>query len=95
MDQPQSAPPGAWRRFWRFMAAMALLAAAAIAAALMVLRGQGVTLTVTFVMALAAGVGFSVLLAGALMGLVFASSRGGYDEGYRPPNEKGRPGGRP
>ncbi len=95
MDEPTPPSAGAWNRFRRFMVAMVVLAIAAIVAALAVLHSEGVTLTATFIVALAAGIGVSVLLAGALMGLVFASDRGGYDEGYRAPNEKGRPGGRP
>ncbi|MBV8971001.1 MAG: hypothetical protein JO290_01785 [Sphingomonadaceae bacterium] len=93
--------PGAWRHFRRLMGWMAAIAVATIAVALAVLHAEGVVLRLHFVIALALAIGLSVLLAGGLMGLVFASHRGGYDDAVDEPgrgrrsNEKGRPGGRP
>ncbi len=93
MDRTDRRSP--WRQFRRTMAWMAGFAAVSIAVALLVLQAQGVVLRFHLVIAIALAIGVSILLAGGLMGLVFASDRGGYDETTIDPDEKGRPGGRP
>jgi ferric-dicitrate binding protein FerR (iron transport regulator) len=70
----------AWRRYRRLMAWMTLAAVAAVAAALIYLRASIGPLPWPIIMATAAGIGLSVLLAAALMGLIFLSSGTGHDE---------------
>lgn len=77
-DPDQSAH--AWARFRTIMAWMTLLAAAASALAIVALAWvQGPLHWVTMA-AVLGGVGGSVMMAGALMGLVFLSSGSGHDE---------------
>lgn len=59
---------------------MVAAAIAAVLAAIFYLKGQGGPFPVHMMIATIAGVGFSVLLAAALMGLVFLSSGSGHDE---------------
>ena len=70
----------AWARYRRLMRWMALVAAVAAGAALMWLRLTGGPLPLHMVIATIAGVGFSVLLGTALMGLVFLSAGSGHDD---------------
>lgn len=74
-------PPASdhWRRFRRLMMLMVGLAAVAIAGALALLHNEGVVLHMQFMIALGLGIGVSLLLAGALMGLVFVSANSGHD----------------
>ncbi len=89
----------AWARYRRIMRWVLLASALGIAAAIVYLRSDGSRLSVHVLIAVIAGVGLSVLLAGALMGLVFLSSGTGHDEDVAdftpepvpPPHEKGRP----
>ncbi|MCG6119559.1 MAG: hypothetical protein MEP44_02830 [Blastomonas sp.] len=70
----------AWRRYWRvmgWMAAATALAVLAILGVLFVLHG---TVSIHLYIAAALGVGFTMLLTAALMGLVFLSSGTGHDE---------------
>ena len=69
-----------WRRYRRLMALMFGLAVGAVAVALAVLHHEGVVMHLHFVIALGLGIGVSLLLAGALMGLVFVSAASGHDE---------------
>jgi hypothetical protein len=57
----------------------ALAAVAAIALSLLYLWGTG-PVSLHMLIATALGVGLSVLVAGALMGLIFLSDRSGHDE---------------
>ena len=70
----------AWARYRRMMRWMALAAALAVAAALAWLHFTGGLMTIHMVVATVAGVGFSVLLAAALMLAVFLSSGSGHDD---------------
>jgi hypothetical protein len=71
----------AWARYRRLMRGMALVSLLAVVGALGWLRfSMGDALTIHMVIATAAGVGLSVLLGAALMGLVFLSSGSGHDE---------------
>jgi hypothetical protein len=68
------------RRFRRIMKWMALFSMAVAAiAVLLVARGDNGT-HIHMMIATALGAGLSVLLAGALMSLVFLSSSGGHDD---------------
>lgn len=76
----------AWRRYRRLMRWMVLVSFAAVVIALVGLRisiGEG--LTIHMIIATAGGVGLSVLLGTALMGLVFLSSGSGHDESIEDP----------
>ena len=73
-------PQHHWRRYRRLLAMMLVLAVATVVAALTVLHREGVALRPNFVIALALGIGASLLLAGALMGLVFVSANSGHDD---------------
>jgi len=79
-DREPLAAPGHWRRFRRLMGVMFGLAVLAIALALALLHAQGVVFHLHFVIALGLGIGVSLMLAGALMGLVFISASSGHDE---------------
>jgi putative flippase GtrA len=69
----------AWRRYRRLMGFMAIAAAGAVILALLYLWLSGVAFTIHMVIATVAGVGLSVLLGTALMGLVFLSNTSGHD----------------
>lgn len=71
------------RKFWRIMRLLALfsIVIAAIAVVL-VIQGED-ELQIHMIIATALGVSLTVLLAGALMTLVFLSSRSGHDEQAR------------
>jgi hypothetical protein len=70
----------AWRRYRRLMAWMTLAAIVAALLALGYLRSTLGPLPWSLVIATSAGVGLSVLLGAALMGLVFLSSGTGHDQ---------------
>lgn len=69
-----------WQRYWRLMGLMAVIAVVGIAASLWYLQASGVRLRFHTILAMGLGIGLSLLLAGALMGLVFFSARSGHDE---------------
>jgi multidrug transporter EmrE-like cation transporter len=71
----------AWSRYRTMMKWMALASAVAAALAVAYLKATSDTMPWQMVLATIAGVGLSVLLGTALMGLVFLSDRSGYDEG--------------
>ncbi len=76
----------AWARYRRLMRGMALVSFAAVVVALGWLRlTMGDALTIHMMIATAAGVGLSVMLGAALMGLVFLSSGSGHDEAIDDP----------
>lgn len=70
----------AWRRYRRIMGWMGLAAIICVLAVLAWLDRQMGPLPWSLVGAVAAGVGLSILLGAALMGLVFLSSGSGHDE---------------
>jgi peptidoglycan/LPS O-acetylase OafA/YrhL len=74
------APELAWSRYRRMMKWMALAAAIAAALAVAYLKATSDAMPWPMVLATIAGVGLSVLLGTALMGLVFLSDRSGHDE---------------
>jgi hypothetical protein len=78
----------AWARYRRLMKGMALVSLLAVVGALTWLRfTMGDALTIHMMIATTAGVGLSVLLGAALMGLVFLSSGSGHDEAIEDPFE--------
>ncbi len=83
-------PADHWRRFRRLMVFMVTIAALAIAGALWSLHRDGVVLHWQFMLAMGLGIGMSLLLAGALMGLVFVSANSGHDDAVIDPTAKDR-----
>ena len=70
----------AWRRYKRLMTWMALASFAAVVLALIYLKLTVGDVPIHMLIATVAGVGFSVLLGTALMGLVYFSNASGHDE---------------
>ena len=70
----------AWAHYFATMKWMALAAVAAVALSLLYLWQAGGPMPLHLVIATIAGVGLTVLVGTALMGLVFLSSRSGHDE---------------
>lgn len=62
------------------MALMLAIAVVAVAGSLWLLHRQGTVLHLQFMIAMGLGIGVSLLLAGALMGLVFMSANSGHDD---------------
>lgn len=84
-----STPPGlddpdyarfAWGRFRLMMAWMTLAAAVCVAGVIVALAHAYGPLHLATMLGVIGGVGGSVMMAGALMGLVFLSSGSGHDE---------------
>lgn len=90
MDQRLPAPPPglddpgyarfAWSRFRRLMAWMTLAAAVCVAVVIAAMAWVQGPLHLVTMLAIIGGVGGSVMMAAALMGLVFLSSGTGHDE---------------
>ncbi|WP_226372639.1 hypothetical protein [Allosphingosinicella flava] len=70
----------AWRRYKALMRWAAIVAAATVLLALIYLKASGVPAPIHMIVATVAGVGFTVLLGAALMGLVFLSNASGHDD---------------
>lgn len=70
----------AWARYKAMMRWMALAAFVSVLLALIWLKSTGAPLPTHAVIATVAGVGLSVLLGTALMGLVFLSNNSGHDD---------------
>ncbi|QYU69480.1 hypothetical protein J4558_04865 [Leptolyngbya sp. 15MV] len=79
LDDPEKALH-AWARYRRLMRFMFLLTAGVVAIALALLYDGKSAASVHYYIAIAIGIGFTMLLAGALMGLIFLSSGTGHDE---------------
>lgn len=79
LDDPEYAR-FAWGRFRRLMAWMALVTLVVIGAALWILEKLHGPMPIHMVIATILGVGLTLLLGTALMGLVFLSSGTGHDE---------------
>lgn len=73
----------AWTRFRDLLAWMTLAGMAAAAVAIALLAAIQGPLRLVTMLALMGGIGGSVMMAGALMGLVFLSSGTGHDEDVR------------
>ena len=78
----------AWARYKSLMKWMALAAAIAAALAVAWLKATSESMPWQMVLATIAGVGLSVLLGTALMGLVFLSDRSGHDDAASGPEKK-------
>jgi hypothetical protein len=68
------------RRYWRFVALMAALGAAAALVALLSLRWLGTPMPASGRLAVGLGIWLTMTVAGLLMGLMFLSSRTGHDQ---------------
>ena len=79
LDDPAQAAH-AWDRFRAIMAWIILAAASGSAAAIVALAWVQGPLRLMTMLAVLGGVGGSIVMAGALMGLVFLSSGTGHDE---------------
>lgn len=77
-DSPDRAT--AWAPFRQLMRVVGLIALLAVLVALGVLHATGAPARWELWLAVAGGVAGTVLLTGALMGLVFVSSRSGHDD---------------
>lgn len=84
LDDPESAA-FAWARYRRLMRFMFLLTVGVVIVAMALLYKQNGLVSVHFFIATALGIGFSMLLMSALMGLVFLSSGTGHDEAVEDP----------
>ena len=73
-------PESVWVPFRRLMMIVALCAVLAVAAALVWLRATGAPDRWELWLAVSGGIAGTVLLTGALMGLVFLSNRSGHDD---------------
>lgn len=78
--QDNSPPASIWQPFRRLMKVTGALAVAAVTAALLWLRWTGAPPRWELYLAVSVGVAGTLLLAGALMGLVFVSSQSGHDD---------------
>jgi len=86
LDDPEKAAH-AWARYLRVMRWMLLVTIGLVIAAVVVLYKHNGMISIHFYIATALGVGFTMLLASALMGLVFLSSGTGHDESIVDPLE--------
>ena len=86
MPKPDPIPPSlqrtadAWARYKKLMSWMAIAAVVAVLLALIYLKSEGREVPIHMMIATIAGVGLSVLLGTALMGLVYFSNNSGHDE---------------
>lgn len=95
LDEPRNAAH-AWAHYRRLMRGMALFALVLIALAMAVLYVLGAVVSIHVLIATALGIGLTVMLMSALMGLVFLSSGTGHDESIVDPlNEADEPARRP
>jgi hypothetical protein len=78
LDDPENARH-AWDRFRKIMRLVAWIALLIVAASLAILFALNGFVSIHLYIAAALGIGLSVLLAGALMGLVFLSSGTDHD----------------
>lgn len=69
----------AWARWRRLMGLVAAVTVLTIAAALAYFHAQGEPASIHFYIAVALGIGVTMMLGGALMGLMFLSSGTGHD----------------
>ena len=92
LDEPRNAAH-AWARYRRMLRWMGLLTLVLVAAVLGVLYLLGALVSIDVAIASALGIGLTVMLMAALMGLVFLSSGTGHDESIADPlNEEDEPG---
>jgi hypothetical protein len=88
LDDPHTAAH-AWARYKRLMRFMMAITFLMVAAACIAIYRDNAVTSAHFYVATALGIGFSMLLMSALMGLVFLSSGTGHDEAVaEAPGEK-------
>jgi hypothetical protein len=87
MDRPPPAesaiPAQAWARFRRFFKAWSLFTLAVVLGAMGWMAASFGFESIHHTIAMGIGIGLTMELGGALMGLVFASNRSGHDEAVR------------
>lgn len=86
LDDPENAAY-AWARYRRLMRFMFLVTIGVVIVAMALLYKEHGMVSVHFYIAVALGIGFSMLLMSALMGLVFLSNGTGHDESIKDPFE--------
>lgn len=79
LDDPEKAAH-AWARFRRVMRWMMTITVGLVLGSVILLYRSNGMVSIHFYIATALGVGFTMLLASALMGLIFLSSGTGHDE---------------
>lgn len=79
LDDPQTAA-FAWARYRRAMRFMLLVTVGVVGIAIALLYDGESAASIHYYIAIALGIGFTMLLAGALMGLVFLSAGTGHDD---------------
>lgn len=79
LDDPDNAA-FAWARYRRILKWLGLGTVAVIAVAFLLIWLSGEPVSFHFYIAVALGIGFTLMLTGALMGLIFLSSGTGHDE---------------
>jgi hypothetical protein len=89
LDDPASAA-FAWGRWKRMMRVMGIATAITVAAILGYMWFSGIAMSIHFYIAVGLGVGASMMLMGALMGLVFMSNGTGHDDSVVDPLEGDR-----
>jgi len=82
LDDPRNSAH-AFRRFRKLMKLMMAVTAAVVLIAMVLLYLSNGVASIHMYIATALGVGFAMLLTGALMGLVFLSSGSGHDESVK------------
>jgi hypothetical protein len=90
LDDPMNAAH-AWARFLRIMRWMMTVTVALVIVAIILLYRSNGMVSIHFYIATALGIGFTMLLASALMGLIFLSSGTGHDESIVDPLEDDDP----
>ena len=87
LDDPQKAA-FAWARYKRLMRFMFLVTVAVVIVSVTMIYREVGMVSVHFFIATALGIGMSMLLMSALMGLVFLSSGTGHDEAVEDPTKE-------
>ena len=80
----------AWKRYRRILRWVGALSLAVVLVAFALIYWSGEPVSVHFYVAVGLGVGLTLLLTGALMGLVFLSSGTGHDEAADAESRSGR-----
>ena len=87
LDDPASAA-FAWGRWKRMMQVMGIATAITVAAILGYMWFSETAMSIHFYIAVGLGVGASMMLMGALMGLVFMSNGTGHDQSIADPHDR-------
>ena len=86
LDDPEKAA-FAWARYKRIMRFMLMLTILVVGAAMLAIYWSEAEVSPHFFIAVALGIGITMLLTSALMGLVFLSNGTGHDESIHNPLE--------